>query len=201
MQASKTTIFLVLLFFVAIRLAAQSVDTGMFYVADNLPLRDMYIIQDNKKIVTLRNNQGVGMLVLLMNEHNLIVDTLGRFYALNVVPVGAHSLIIEVPNGNYFFAIEGERAIQTGYLHFCDNYTLSTFIVFQNNLFVINGWRKKANLEIGAIDTADTTCLQPGVLTQRVFGQRKFNLKPGKGYGLQPVGYGLSRQGLVVFLG
>jgi len=155
----------------------------MLYVADNLPLRD----QDNKKIVALRNNPGVGMMVLLMNEHNLIVDTLGIFYALNVVPVGTRSLIIEVPNGNYFFEIEDGRAMQTGYLHFCDNYTFSTFIVFQNKLFVINGWHKKPNLEIGTIDTTDTTCLLPEVLTQRVFGQRNFNLKPGKSSSFCPV--------------
>ncbi|HHL53049.1 MAG TPA: hypothetical protein ENJ39_06700 [Flammeovirgaceae bacterium] len=201
MQTPKKTIFLVLLFFVAIRLAAQPVDTGMYYAADNMPLRDLYFIQKEKKIITLKNNPGVGMQTFLMNEENLITDTLGVFFLLKVNPIGEHKVMLEVPNGNYIYAVHNDKARQVNYIHFCDNYSLSTFVVFQNRLWLINGWSKEPNIETGKIDLADTTCLTPDILQHRIKASGKYRIKSVSGFGKQPVEYGLGETEMAIFLG
>ncbi|GEM_PF-3042645 len=146
-------------------LKAQPDEGDLLYEAVNTPLRDIYLIQNSSKIVTLKQERGMAPEVYLLNKENLFTDTLGQMFLHAVYPLPNGRVLLQALDSITVFELRGNRIRQVRTLPFCRSVVGLRALFFHDMLVTAKtvgmGKKRRPLVEITILDTAGIRCI-PG---------------------------------------
>lgn len=176
---------------------------NLVYAASNTALRDLYFIQNSRKIITLKQERTQPLKVYLMSDENLVVDTLKNMYLLAIYPLPNEQLLFEGLHSLSVFTLNDNQISEVRSIPFASTNIMKRTILFHNMVITANHnvTKNKAinSLSVWLTDTSRTTSIDRNNNTISIPFRESMHLNKNLVYTL-PITIGIGLQQAGIFL-
>ncbi len=179
-------------------------DPKLLYAADNTNLRNFYLTDDGFTIVTEAQKGTSPIKVFLMNEENLIIDTLSKpIYFKEIHPLSDGRIVVEGTSFVAVWEIIDDKIIVKRYISKCTAEFGVYNILFHNWVFMVNRnyTKKKSLISVGVLgdEPGSTDCITKDKFKKIIQNQPSVDISDKLVYSL-PITFGVGLFTLGVFM-